>query len=187
MFKPTSKLVTLRKRPLALLFLGLALTLLLSACRVYVKPGQVSVHGHVSFGIPLANIITSFQPDRGQGATYTVGENVAFRIRTTSNGYITLTALDPDGSIYVFGRNIYVRGGVSNLITGPDSRHQWTLTPPRGLQRVRASFTPSPTNTSRVIYRGRSGANTWTQSIVTDIKPFPANARDIAQTYFYIQ
>ncbi len=166
------------------LFLALSLGLLLTSCAVYVSPGSVGTRGTVRFGIEVSDVIRVFEPARGAGAGYFVGENISFRVFTTQDGYLTLTALDPDGAVYTFARNVYVRGGRTNLVSGPDDGSVFSLLPPRGLQRVRASFTPRPTS-GRVTYRGALGEGRWTQSIVTEVSDY--DVRDIAETQFYIQ
>jgi hypothetical protein len=174
----------MKKRILVLFVL---LALLISACTVYVDPGRVNIRARIRFGIEVSDIITVFEPDRGMGATYRVGEDIGFRIRTTGDGYITLSAIDPDGSVYVFARNIFVRGNVVNFLPPANSRVRYKATPPRGFHRVRASFTPTPTNTTRIRYIGRSGEDAWTQSIVAEIEPHPVDVRDIAETNLYIR
>lgn len=175
------------KRRASIFSIGAILALLLSACSVYVTPGGAAVSGNLRINIKLGNVITYFQPDRGEGSTYLTGERVYFRIRTTQDGYITLTAIDSDGYIDSFIRNVFVRGGVTTTIPAPNARYEFIVAPPRGIQTVRATFTPARTDESRVIYQGRRGGDVWTQSIVTELEPYPSSARDVAQTYFYIR
>ena len=173
------------KRALAAFLLALLLGAL-PACSVYVTPDDVTVRGGVGYGLELGDVITTFAPGRGEGATYFVGENIAFRVRSREAGYLTLSAIDPDGLVYVFARNVPVGRG-TNLITGPNARTTFSLTPPRGLHRVRASFTSRPTDTARVTYRGEFGEDLWTRSIVTDLEGFPVRERDIARASFVVR
>ena len=164
-------------------FLFIALAALLSACTIYVAPdGSVSPG---LGGLEYDDIITEFEPDRGSGASYDIGDDISFRVRTERDGYLTLTSLNPDGSIDVFGRNIFVRGGRTNLIPGVDSRVSYEVGGPRGLNRVRAAFTPRETDTERVVYRGRNGEDVWTQTIESDVRSY--DVRDVAQTSFYVR
>ena len=103
-------------------------------------------------------------------------------MRTTQDGYLTLSSLNPDGNVDVFGRNIFVRAGRTTLIPGLDSRVAYQVGGPSGLNRVRASFTPRETDTGRVTYRGRNGQDIWTQTIESDISDY--SVRDVAQTSF---
>jgi hypothetical protein len=169
-------------------FLFLSVVLLialgLSSCRVVVTPGNVSIGTNVRFGIEVSPIIQVFEPTRGAGANYVVGDAISFRILTNRSGYITLTAIDPDGSIYVLVQNLYVQGGLVTTISGPNARSIFTLQPPYGLHRVRAAFTPSPTGTASITYQSTRGEDNWTRIIVTDVTPY--NVRDIVETRFFI-
>lgn len=165
-------------------FIIAALAALLAGCTLTITPGDVSVSGRVRLGITVSDVIQVFEPTRGTGATYYVGENIAFRVRTSQDGYLTLSAIDPDGSVYTFARNLYVRGGQTQIFEGPDDASIFSLVPPRGFHRVRASFTPTRTS-GRVTYRGVSGERGWEQSIVSEIRASPV--RDVAETNFYLR
>jgi hypothetical protein len=168
---------------------ALVLILALGGCTIYLTDGEAtvrsSVRGRITFGVPLQDVITYFQPSKGAGATYRVGESIAFDIRTTNDGFVTLTSIDPDGFVHTFARNIFVRGGSIQTIEGPDRRHIFTVEPPRGLLRVRASFTSGRTDPSRVSFRGKRGEEAWTQSITVDVRPY--DVRDVAETYLYVR
>ena len=171
---------------LKLLAVSLLLALM-SSCTVTFLPNDdadITVRTNVRYGIEVNDIIRVFEPTRGRGSTYFVGDGIAFTVLTREDGYITLTAIDPDGTVYVFARNIFVRGGQQTSISGT-SEGSFQIAPPGGLQRVRASFTASRVDTSRVTYRGVIGEDGWTQRIVADIRPY--SVRDIAETRFFIQ
>lgn len=161
---------------------ALLLAAALSACTVYVRPGQPS-SGQIS--VPLNDVITDFQPSRGAGAVYYLGENIQFRIRTNQSGYITLSAMDPDGRVYVLARNIYVPAYRTTILPTPEMRVTFSAAPPTGFHRVRASFTSSPTNTGQVRYQGRSGLQAWSIAIDHDIDGYPV--RDVAETTLTIR
>lgn len=165
-------------KTLRLALVAAALTLLATACTITVRPG-----GFASADLSLTGVIQDFQPTRGRGSQYYVGENVEFRIVTDRSGYVTLTALDPDGKVYVFERNIPVQAG-TNYLPAAGARHVYSVNPPLGLQRVRASFTSSRTDSS-VRYAGRYGEGEWTSAIQIDIRP--SSVRDVAETSFYIR
>ncbi len=164
-----------RLAPVALV-LGLAL----SACSIYVRPGTP-----VQVGVPLDNVITYFEPTRGSGATYFLGDGIEFRIRTSDSGYVTLSAMDPDGRVYVFARNIYVPGNRTVILPTPEMRVSFSAAPPRGLHRIRASFTSARTDPGHVHYSGRHGEGDWTSAIEIDIRGYPV--RDVAVTTLYIR
>lgn len=166
-----------------------ALVALLSACTVTFVPGETTVRtrveGRVSFGLELSDVIEVFEPTQGHGSTYYVGDTISFRVRTNQDGWLTLSAIDPDGFVYVFARNLFVEGGRTRIISGTSPRTEFVLTPPRGFHRVRATFTPSRTDEGRVTYRGRSGENAWTNSIVVELRPYPV--RDVVETNFTLR
>jgi hypothetical protein len=165
-------------------FIGLMLLgLVLAGCRVVITPSNVSVGTSVRFGVELSSVIQSFEPTRGMGSSYRVGDAISFRILTNRTGYVTLSAIDPDGTVYVFARNIYVQGGETTTISGVDSRTIFTLQPPRGLHRVRASFTPSATGAA-ITYTNVYGEDEWTHIVVRDVQPF--QVRDIVETRFFL-
>jgi hypothetical protein len=159
------------------------LGLLLAGCRVVITPGDISVRGTVRFGIEVSPVIQVFEPTRGAGSSYSVGEAIAFRVLTDRSGYITLSAIDPNGSVYLLVQNVYVRGGETTTISGPDSRNIFTLQPPRGLHRVRAAFTPGATGTASITYQSR-GDDNWTRIVVNDVRPY--DVRDIVETRFFL-
>lgn len=162
--------------------LTLALMALLSSCTVVFEP--LPPTRRQAFGIAVDNIIEVFEPTRGSGAIYRVNERIAFRLRTNRDGYVTLTAIDPTGEVYVLARNLRVRGRRTVVISGPDSRSQFVLVPPHGLHRVRAAFTATPTRGS-ITYRGASGDRRWTETIVAEVRL--AEVRDIAETRFFVE
>lgn len=130
------------------LLLVLTLNVALGACTFYVTPwpgASVTVRPLPSAPAPdivvtEAAVVTDFAPTRGEGSVYALGDSISFRLRTTGSGYVTLTATGPDGSSSVFAQNVYVAGGTDTVLPTPQERVTYTLTPPRGLQRVTVSF-----------------------------------------------
>ncbi len=167
------------------LLLG-ALALGLSACRVTVQPSTVQP-GVVQPGAGVSvaarpNLITTLRPERGAGSVYYVGERVRFDVRTRTAGYLTLVALDPDGYGNVLLRDTYVAAG--RTLVGANYALQ--ITPPRGLERVRAIFTTSRPR-GNIVFSGRydqRGFNSYTDSYLNGYGP---GARDVAETYLYIR
>jgi hypothetical protein len=117
--------------------------------------------------------IERFEPDRGDASRYRVGDPIGFRVRTNADGFVTLTAIDPDGSVYVFARNIPVRGGRTEVITGLSPRQRFVVDPPLGRHRVRAAFTPARTD-ERVVYLGIVGYDRWLNQISLELRFFDA-------------
>lgn len=114
----------------------LALAAFLSACTLTLYPEGLSVTYRVDFG----GAILRFEPDRGRGATYFVGEEVRFFLTLDRPGWVSLVVQDPDGYTYELDR-FHLSRGTHVLPPGP---YRYTLTPPRGLHRVRAVYTQSP-------------------------------------------
>ncbi len=166
----------MKKFLLPILFISFVI--ILSACEIHVPSSR--------YGLRTGEVIILFEPDRGRNSNYVIGDRIRFRIRTNQTGYITLTAIDPDGSIYVLSRNVYVRSGITTTIPTADMRVQFRASTPTGLHRVRASFTPRPTDVRHVVYQDTYGVDVWTKSIVTEIEPYPENSRDIVETNLYI-
>jgi hypothetical protein len=119
-------------------------------------------------------------------SSYWVGSRVSFRIRTNQPGYVTLTAFDPDGSVYVIARNVAVRGNRVETIPAPFGRTVFVAVPPTGLHLVRAHFTPEPTP-ERIRFVGIGSVDAWLAQIVLEIRAFGYDAEDVAETRFQIR
>ncbi len=158
------------------------LSLALTACTVTIRGGG-------TVGAPLqrdANpAIERFQVQGGDDSSYRIGERIRFQIRTRVDGYVTLTALAPDGTVQVFARNLPVQGRRTVVLDGREQGLAFTVGEMRGTYRVRASFTPARTDVSRVTFRGRSGEAEWTAAIRLDLEPFAL--RDVAETRFFVR
>ncbi len=150
--------------------------LLLTSCTVTIQPSP-------GFTITLNDVVTEFRPTRGVGSTYYVGEEVRFLITTTQPGYVTLSAIDPDGSVYVFSRNILVPLG-SSVLPLDSQRVVYNAAPPRGHHRIRVTFTARPTS-GTVVYSGRRGDSEWSAAIELELRQ--ADVRDIAETTLVIR
>lgn len=173
------------RRAATYLLAALAAAVLLGGCTVYVVEGEPSTRGTITLSFDLDQVITRFQPVRGPGASYRVGERIEFLIRTRQDGYIALTAIDPDGTVYTLGRNIRVRAGENRVLSGPGPRLEFVANPPTGLHRVRATFTAERTDQNRVRYEGRSGESGWTSAIRVELES--ARVRDVAETHLFVE
>jgi len=140
----------------------------------------------VYVGVPNNEIIQVFEPGRGQGAIYHLGENIDFRVQTSQSGYLTFTVIDPDGRVYELERNVYVPAGQLTYFPNPSTKAgSLTLVPPRGRHRVRASFTSSPTDVNHVNYVNVYGEANWNNTIQSDIRY--SDLRDVAETWFFLE
>lgn len=129
-------------------------------------------------------IIQRFEPRGGEGSTYRVGQRISFVIRSRVEGWVTLTSLAPNGDVHVFARNVFVPARRDVTIDGGDD-FVFLVEPPRGWHRVRATFTPSRTDTSRVAFRGRVGEADWLAAIRVELEPY--EVRDVVETRFFVR
>lgn len=168
-----------RYLPLAALLAILALVL--SACTMTTR-----VSGSFGLTVPLGGrgIVTLFEPTRGTGGHYWVGDAISFTIHTTRAGYVTLSYLDSRGNSNVFARNIYVNAG-RTVISGPAPGLGFMVTEPRGVMYVRASLTAARTNEARVSYFGSGGADGWNSRLAIDVGGHAWY--DVAQTWIDVR
>lgn len=167
----------------ALLILLAALLLVLPACTIRVVPGDVSGVIVVDPGPPPRPApISSFRSSR---SNYRVGDLVSFEIVTRESGYVTLTAIDPDGYVYVIARNVRVQGRQRVTIPDPNGRIVFRADPPTGPHAVRAHFTPART-AERVVFHGVSGSGAWTLAIRAELEGSGYLVEDVAEVRFNI-
>lgn len=153
--------------------LGILLAGLLSACTLTLEGLTVS------YRLDFTPAILRFEPDRGAGATYYVGEEVGFFLTLADPGWISLVAIDPDGRTYEFDR-FYLGRGTHVL---PPGAYRYTVTPPRGLQRVRAIYTDTHPGSLRL-----EGVYTdWDARLRVYLETSGARRYQVAETYFYIR
>ncbi len=159
----------------------LGLAALLSACTITLRPGDVQVGVSVEFD--LADVITRFEPDRGRGATYFVGEEVQFIVSLRQAGYVSLVAIDPDGRTYEFEHGVYLPAG-THVLPLPGMRHRYVVDAPTGKQRVRIIYTDTRPGT--VYFRGVYSSNGFNDRLRLYFEQSYAQVRDVKETYFYI-
>ncbi|WP_026174931.1 DUF4384 domain-containing protein [Thermus igniterrae] len=154
-------------------FLLLLLAGLLSACTVTLEGLTLT------YRLDFTPAILRFEPDRGAGATYFVGEEVRFLLTLDSPGWVSLVAIDPDGRTYEFDRFYLDRG--THLL--PFGAYRYTLTPPRGLHRVRAVYTDLAPGGVRL-----EGVFTdWDARLRLYLEASRARRHQVAETYFYVR
>lgn len=161
--------------------LSTLLLLVLAGCTVtYVVPENgVAVR-------PVAGpvIIERFEVFGG-ASVFREGEDIAFAIRTRERGFVTLTALLPDGEVRVVASDVPVAGGVTTVLDGSSFGSRFVVGPPSGNHRVRAVFTNGPTGTGSAVFERRSGEAGWSAAIRIVIDPFSVS--DVAETVFYVR
>lgn len=153
------------------------LALGLSACTVTVRSNLDLVGG--------GNLIAGLRPDRGEGASYLVGEPVRFQVSTRTAGYVTLVALQPNGYASTLVRNAYVPAGTT-VFPRPQDGVTYNVAPPTGLQRVRAIFT-RVRPTSDLVLSGTYDGTRWNTATSAYVQAYPVADRDVQETYLYIR
>ncbi len=140
------------------------------------NPGPVAVSPR-----PVtANIIQDFQPTRGNGGAYRVGESVVFRAAVNRPGFMTLVFYN-DGALPDYEvRNIAVQPGL-NLIP---NTNVVVAAEPTGVTRVRGFFTPQPNNA--VSFLNGSGVSFLENTSNTYLSGYPVELRDIADTFLVV-
>lgn len=175
-----------------LTFAVVVLVSLLSSCTYMLNPNQYSVSsytnltgGQQAYATTYSN--SYFVPSRGTGSSYLVGEQIQFRGQSPQSGYMSLTAIDPDGTTYVFEENIPVRAGQD--FTLPNGK-TYSLTPPRGLHRIQAAFSTQPiSNTNVVYYVDQNGSVFRVEQPSGSATPnqVRAEANIVLESHFYLR
>jgi hypothetical protein len=168
----------MNRRRIAILLVAIA-AVVLSACTITFFPDTTVDRPRLS----QSSVIEYFESG---SSSYRVGSRVSFHIRTNRPGYVTLTAFDPDGSVYVIARNVAVRGNRTETIPAPFARNVFVAVPPTGLHAVRAHFTPEPTS-EQIRFVGIGSRDAWLAQIVLEIRAFGYGAEDVAETRFDIR
>ncbi len=168
------------RRLAAASFALVALVVTTAACTITFVPGDVLVD--VERPAPRPVVIERFESMRG---IYRVGDAVSFRIVTATAGYVTLTAIDPDGSVYVIARNVRVEGNRTQVIPASDARIAFVAVPPTGRHAVRAHFTPRRTSET-VVYTDIVGVDAWFARIRLELDGTGYVIDDTAEARFSI-
>ena len=166
----------MKKILIILAFMGL-----LTSCRLIVRPADVTVD--VGFNINYSDVITRFEPDRGVGAAYYVGDEVRFIITLRQPGYVSLIGIDPDGRSYEFEHGVYLEAG-TNILPLPQMRRQYIVDYPTGKQIVRAVYTNS--RPTAIHFQGVYTRKRFNERLHLYFDDCNAQNRDLAETYFYI-
>lgn len=152
--------------------LALVLAGLLSGCAVTLEGLTLS------YRLDFTPAILRFEPDRGAGATYFVGEEVRFFLTLAFPGWVSLVVVDPDGRTYTLDR-FYLPRGTHVL---PPGAYRYVLTPPRGLHRVRAVYTDTEPGAARL-----EGVYTdWDAQLRLYVEASRAARHQVEETRFYV-
>ncbi len=119
------------------LLVALGLLLLVAGCRLVIEGSGGSVG--FGFGYQYGQVIRRFEPDRGPGGVYRVGEEVRFFLDLARPGYVTLMVTDPDGRRYAIETARWLPAGWNEL---PPrwAGYRYTADYPTGLHTVTAYY-----------------------------------------------
>lgn len=148
---------------------------LLTGCTVSLYPAGLNV----TYRLAPEPILYRFEPDRGAGGVYYLGEEVRFLLSLARPGYVALVAIDPDGRTYEFDR-VYLSAGTHLL---PNRPVRYTLTPPRGLYRVRAVYTEA---SAPAQIRLEGVFTDWDSRLRIYLEASGGRRYDLAETHFYL-
>jgi len=139
-----------------------------------------SVTVTISFGVQVGNVIQDFQPTRGNGATYGIGEPVSLSLTSRENGYVTLVIYNPFDYRNAEIRNIPVSRG-QNIIP---RNVPLSAAAPAGTTRFRAFFTPQPSNVS---FLGGFGERYLETQTFAYLEPYPVQSRDVKEAFLFVR
>jgi hypothetical protein len=89
-----------------------------------------------------------------------------FRLRVREAGYLTVSAMGPDGRVTMLARDVAVDSGRQVLYPPSGSSTRIRASAPAGIWRVRAEWTPRPTNAR---YDAARGLDAWTDAIADNL------------------
>jgi opacity protein-like surface antigen len=142
--------------------------------------GSATISYSVSFGVQVGDVIADFQPNRGGGGRYRIGENISLRLTSRENGFVTLVIYNPGDYRNAEIRNIPVQRGVNSI----PNQNTLTASEPTGVTRFRAFFTPQPNdNVSFLRGYGESYLETSTAAY---LNPYPVQLRDVKETFVVV-
>lgn len=133
---------------------------------------RFTLHPQIYISIPRS-VDVSVSVDRGEGATYTIGDPITIRYRTTRDGYVNLIDYLPNGDVRVLVRNRFVRSGISETYTG-------TVSGPGGTERLVVLLTPAPVSDEdleRFIQAPHQASRIFRGQYATDRTHFQVAAR----------
>ncbi len=151
----------------------LGLLFVLAGCRIVVEGGEVRL------GYRYGAVIHRFEPDRGPGGVYRVGEPVRFFLELAQPGYVTLVVTDPDGRRYAIETARWLPAGWNEL---PPrwAGYRYTADYPTGRHTVTAYYSRTRGSVTLTL-EARSGEPA-TAGIAVDTR----HVEDRASTYLYV-
>lgn len=133
---------------------------------------RFTLHPQIYISIPRSADV-SVTVDRGEGATYTIGDPITIRYRANRDGYINLIDYLPSGDVRVLVRNKFVRAELSGTYSG-------TVSGPGGTERLVVLLTPAPVSDAdleRFIEAPHQAGRIFRERYATDRTHFQVAAR----------
>jgi hypothetical protein len=135
MLEKVKEETTMQRRGLVVLAVVLFVGSMIGLARAEVLL-RFTLHPQVYISIPRSADV-SVSVDRGEGATYDIGDPITIRFRTTRDGYVNLIDYLPGGDVQVLVRNRFVRAGISET-------YSKSVTGPGGTERLVVLLTRDP-------------------------------------------
>ncbi len=136
------------------------------------------------------SVVQNLKPNKGEGATYKIGEQVRFTYALDRAGYATLLTTDSDGGTYDLERGIALKSGAGVLPRATDTnatgaQAAYLVDIPTGPQRVFLIFTDKPGPAGSRI-SGKFDNAGLQKAIRTYIAASNATVYDVAETEFEV-
>ncbi len=129
------------------------------------------------------NVISNFLPDKGEAASYKVGEQVRFGFLVSQSGYLTLISYGATGNTVPLESNLQLSTG-KHVFPRADDRQgsaqaAYVVGTPTGNNRVILIYTNAPIKT---LPRGKFDQGQLDAAVRTAIESSRASQVDLAET-----
>ena len=134
-------------------------------------------------------VISDFRPDRGPDGVYKLGEFARFEFSLARAGFVTLVAVNPDGSVEQLERNVRLPAGKGGFPLSSDKDASgrsaaYELYEPAGPHRLALLYTDTP-GTSSVRFQGTRDAD-FEGNVRAYLEKSNATVRDVQELTFQV-
>ena len=81
---------------------------------------------------------------RDSKGCYQIGAQFTLNVQTERDCYLWLLDVGTSGNVCVLLNNYRLRAGAPVTLSGPDQSHEWVISGPPGVERIKAMFTARP-------------------------------------------
>ena len=81
---------------------------------------------------------------RNSKGSYRIGEKLTLNVQADQDCHLTLVDIGTSGNVSVLLQNHPVRARALQVLSGPDESHEWIISGPPGIERIKAFFTLEP-------------------------------------------